>query len=310
MKSGKILILGSSNMDVVVEVDHMPSAGETIMASSKVLIPGGKGANQAYAAAILGGDAIFLGMIGSDDDGKALIENLKNVGVDTSHMDVTGLLPSGSTFLMVNKEGNNSIIVIPGANTLCTEDYIMRHEQALSDCDIFMTQMEIPETCVHSTIIRAKKAGKITILDPAPAPESIPDKVLKAVDYLTPNETELEHLTNIPANSIEAIKRGAKILLEKGVGNVLVTMGANGSLLVNSEGIRHFPSPKVNAVDSTAAGDTFNAAFAVSLSEGNSVEDSISFASHAAALSVCKKGAQISIPTRKETETFINKINY
>lgn len=305
MKKKKILVIGSSNMDVVMEVDHIPVAGETILAKSITEVPGGKGANQAYAAARLGGRVTFLGAVGDDKNGKVMRDHLRQTGVDTSHMAEIPSMSSGGTMLLVNREGDNSIVVNQGANLKCDINYLSLQEKELADSRIVMVQMEIPYPTVYESLKRAKETGAITILDPAPAPDFLPEEVLRSIDYLTPNEGELCKLTGRNSTDIDSLKKGAEQFLEKGTKNVLVTMGSKGVLLVNKSGAKLFPAIEVRAVDTTAAGDTFNAAFAVGLSEGRDVEESILFAEKAAALTVCRKGAQASIPEREEADFFL-----
>lgn len=305
MKKEKILVIGSSNMDVVMEVDHIPFAGETIFAKSITEVPGGKGANQAFAAARLDGRVAFLGAVGDDRNGKIMRDHLRQAGVDVSHMIEIPSMSSGGTMLLVNKEGDNAIVVNQGANRKCDLIYLSLQEKELADSRIVMVQMEIPYPTVYESLKRAKENGAITILDPAPAPDFLPEEILRCVDYLTPNEGELCKLSGNSAADIDSLKKGAERFLEKGTKNVLITMGSKGVLLVNKNGAKLFPAIEVHAVDTTAAGDTFNAAFAVGLSEGREVEESILFAEKAAALTVCRQGAQASIPGREETDLFL-----
>lgn len=295
----KILVIGSSNMDFVMKLDHMPAKGETVLGNSLKKIPGGKGANQAYACGVLGAEISFLGVVGDDDIGEILIKNLKHAGVEVQYVERTKE-PTGMAVIYVNGQGENEIVVVPGANNQCNEQYIENHMDLIRDADILLIQMEIPAEGVYLAIRKAKKLGKMVILNPAPAPESIPEDVYPYIDILTPNETELERLTGSPAQSEEEIKIAAGQLLKLGVSQVVVTMGERGAMLVNAAEAYVLAPPKVEAVDSTAAGDTFNAALAVRLAEGGSMKEAISFANQAAALSVAKEGAQASIPSKEE----------
>lgn len=303
MDKKKILVVGSSNVDFVIGVTEMPKKGETLLCNSFSNVPGGKGANQACACGKLGGDCIFLTVLGHDSMGQLLYKSLEDSGVNLSYIGYSNTQPSGMAMITVNKAGENSIVVIPGANSCCDNSYFKQHKDIIQDTNILLTQLEIPLDSVFSLIIQAKKLGKTTILNPAPAPDFLPDNVLQHLDWITPNETELAKITGLPTNTLEEIDFAAKKLIEKGVKNVLVTVGSKGAFLCQKKGSTHFATQKVTAVDTTAAGDTFNGALAVALSEGMSVEDAIHFSNKAASISVTRKGAQTSIPKRKEVDS-------
>ncbi|NIK75137.1 ribokinase [Paenibacillus castaneae] len=302
MKKNKIVVIGSINMDLVMRVPYIPNIGETIMGKSVERIPGGKGANQAFTAAKLGANVSMLGKIGGDEFGARLIESMQNAGVDTSCIDLEADASSGLAIIQVNDEGDNSIVVLSGANELCNKSYIIAHENVIGEAGIVIVQMEVPNEAVYQAIELASKSDAIMILNPAPAPDYIPDHVLEKIDYLVPNETELQKLTGMPVHSIETAGTASRTLLSKGLKNMIVTLGSKGSLLVNSDGIVHFPAPNVQAIDTTAAGDSFVAAFAVGLSEGKSDKDAIAFATKVAAIVVTRAGAQTSIPDRREVD--------
>lgn len=301
----KILIIGSSNVDFVVGVREMPLPGETLMGSSFDNVPGGKGANQACACGRLGGDSVFLSCVGRNAQGDMLLESLRGAHVDTSRMRVLEGVPTGMAFITVNGAGENSIVVIPGANTACDIGYFEANEEAIQEAGIVLAQLETPAEDVYWMLKKAHSLGKLTILNPAPAPESLPEDVLPFIDYLTPNETELAKLTGLPTGTLEEIQRAAQVLLCKGVGHVLVTIGSRGVFLCDREGARQYETRKVTPVDTTAAGDTFNGGFAVGLSEGMEAAEAIRLANAAASLSVTRKGAQTSIPSRTEVEALL-----
>lgn len=297
-------------MDMVIEMKHMPLVGETVLGSSLTYVPGGKGANQAYAAGKFGGTAFMLGCVGEDSFGDVLINNIKMGGVDCSNILKAEHKATGIAVIYVNEEGDNSIVVTSGANEACDKEYLKEHEVLFKECDYVMFQMEIPKEAVYYGIKIAKELGKTVILNPAPAPDFIPDDVLDKIDYLTPNETELLKLANKTDNaqqSIENIEAAASILLEKGVKNLLVTLGEKGAYFFNKTEKYLCPARKVEAIDTTAAGDCFNAAFVTALSKGKKEKEAIIFANMASSLAVMKKGAQSSIPELAEIEQLLNE---
>lgn len=298
----KILVIGSLNMDMVISVKELPRRGETILGGSPDYIPGGKGANQACAAGKLGGSVTMLGKVGRDAMGRTLKENLAAAGVDVAHVEETPDAPTGMAVIYVSETGSNSIVVVPGANALCDRDYIEANEALIAASDIIVLQLEIPYEAVFRAVELAKKHGRLVVLNPAPAPDSLPPEVIANLDYFTPNETELARIAGLPVgNTEEAIAAGKK-LVSQGVGTVLATLGEAGALLVTAEDARVIPSLRVKAVDTTAAGDTFNGAFVTALSEGMDEAAAIAFGNKAAAISVTRKGAQTSIPSREEVD--------
>lgn len=301
----KILIVGSSNIDFVLRVVDMPRKGETIHTKSFHQIPGGKGANQACACGKLGGNCVFLSAVGQDGLGSAVLESLQKAGVDVSRVLHDEVAPTGMAIISVNDEGENCIMLVPGANAVCTSDYFGRHRDAVDAADIVVAQLETPAEDIYTLLETAKRAGKVTMLNPAPAPDSIPDFVLDGLDFLTPNETELERLSGMSTGTFEEISAAANSLLTRGVRNILVTVGSRGALLCNNDGAQIYPAFKSNPVDTTAAGDTFNAALAVALAEGEPLGSAIEFANAAASISITRKGAQTSIPLRAEVDTFL-----
>lgn len=300
----KILVIGSSNMDLVMNVSELPRPGETVRSVQHMWLPGGKGANQAYACGKLGGDCTFLSAVGADPYGKTLLASLKSVGVDTSGILCGASSMTGMAIITVDSTGENSIVLLPGANLLCDRAYLEGCFEALEQSDVVLAQLETPLDGVAYILEEAKRRGKCTILNPAPAPEEpeILRPVYPFLDYITPNETELERLTGLPVDTVEQACAAAERLLEWGVKTVLVTMGEQGAVYVDAHCNRHIPAIRVQAVDTTAAGDTFNAGVAVELAAGRSIAEALQFAIAAAAISVTRKGAQPSVPSRTETE--------
>lgn len=302
----KILVIGSTNTDFVLKVGTMPQVGETVMSRSFHRLPGGKGANQAYACGMLGGCVSFLSAIGGDGLGGVVMENMRRADVETRHIRTADEDSTGIAVICVDEAGNNSIVVVPGANLHCDCGYLMDHLDAIDACDILLVQLEVPVEGVFFAIDYAHKAGKTVILNPAPCPDSIPDAVLQSVDYITPNETELQKLTGCGMDFPDGIREGAESLLRRGVGQVIVTLGGKGAMLCAGGRTERFPAWDVPVVDTTAAGDTFNAAIAVALSEEKSMADAIRFANAASSLAVSRRGAQTSVPSRAEVEKFMN----
>lgn len=296
-----ILIIGSLNMDMVIRTSHIPLSGETVTGHFCDDLPGGKGANQACAAGRLGSNAAMLGMVGRDKYGDILVDGLRAAGVDTSLVERCDQR-TGQAIICVSDAGNNSIIVLPGANGALTAEHIAAHEKEIADSRYVMLQMEIPFEAVCKAAELAARHGCRVVLNPAPATGPLPQSLLKTVDYLTPNETELSLLTGLPVESVEQAAAAAKRLIGEGVRCVLATLGEKGALYVTAEEERLFAAFPVKPMDTTAAGDTFNAAFAVRLSEGATCAEAVSFANAAAGISVTRPGAQPSIPTREETE--------
>ncbi len=297
---GKILVVGSLNMDFVINTDKMPVPGETVLGNYFNLSPGGKGANQAYAVGKLGGNVSMIGAVGDDENGNILRENLKSVNVDVSPVEVLKDCHTGSAFVTVDKSGENSIVVIQGTNKLLTTEMIDKNVDLIKKADIVLLQLEVPINVIKYTINLAKQYNKIVIVDPAPAVYGVLEDVFEKIDFSKPNETELSILTGLPTDTEENIIKAGKALNQKGLKNVIVTLGSKGSILINENEATHFPVPQVNIVDTTAAGDSFIATFAISLSEGKSVHDSIEFASKVANFVVTRRGAQSSIPTKEE----------
>ena len=296
----KILVIGSLNMDITLRMERAPEAGETLTADSLITSPGGKGANQAYAAGKLGGDVTMLGAVGQDVYGEELCSNLASVGVDISGIRKIAGVPTGTAVIFVEHTGENRIVLVSGANSMVDRTYIDEHIDKIRDCEIVMLQLEIPLDTVIYAAKRAKEMGKTVILDPAPAIPNISAELLSCVDYIKPNETELNMILTGKTDSLqfdEALEQVQKL----GIKNVWVTLGSQGVFLKESgrDG-ELIPSVRVTAVDTTAAGDTFIAAAAVSLAKGKSSREAVSYGNRAAAITVTRPGAQKSMPNADE----------
>ena len=305
-----IVVIGSLNMDFVLAVERLPMPGETILGHGFRTIPGGKGANQAYAAAKLAGDGIavrMLGRVGADSFGSVLKRNLEAAGVDVAGVMETASEATGVACIHVDDTGQNSITVAPGANALLSPaDIGSLHDGALDDARCVLLQLEVPLETVAEGLRKARRQGAIGILDPAPA-QILAAEILELVDIATPNENEACVLAGVaPArfNPSEAAAIGRRIL-ERGVGSVIVKLGDQGCVYCGRDRTIVAPPFAVRAVDSTAAGDTFNAALAVALVEHFDIERALRFANAAAAISVTRSGAQTSAPTRDEVEALL-----
>ncbi len=296
----QILVVGSLNMDTVIETPHMPKCGETIAGKGVEQIPGGKGANQAYAVGKLGGRVAMLGAVGDDTKGQRLLDNLKAVNVDVSHVEKLKEVPTGQAYITVDCNGDNTIIIIAGANGEVDKELIRENRELIRRSDIIVMQLEIPLEVVQYVKELAVEEGKTIILDPAPARGDIPDSLWKGIDFIKPNETEIGILTGMDTENQKERICAARELIRKGVKNVIVTLGGEGCVHVTADSEEYFPAHKVKAVDTTAAGDCFTAAFALALSQGKSCEKAISLGQKASAIAVTRKGAQTSIPTLEE----------
>lgn len=298
----KILVVGSLNMDMVVCTPRVPALGETILGSGFMTVPGGKGANQAVAAARLGGNVTMVGCVGDDIFGQDLIRNLQANGIRTDHVMPLKDCSTGIAMIVV-KDGNNFIIVDSGANARLGADDMEKLEDLIAACAIVVIQLEIPLATVEATVKIARKHGVKVLLNPAPAAR-LSDELLSLVDILTPNESECEIITGMPVKSIDDAGSAIKHLNGRGVKTVIVTMGGKGVVYNNGEAIIHRPVPDVKVVDTTAAGDSFTGAVAYCLVNGKSLDEAIDFANIVGTLTVTKRGAQSSLPTLAEVEAF------
>ncbi|HDT12524.1 MAG TPA: ribokinase, partial [Candidatus Marinimicrobia bacterium] len=294
MKS--VLVVGSANMDMVVRVDKYPLPGETVFGNQFGMYPGGKGANQAVACAKLGAKTVFVGKMGNDIFHERLVQNMKTNGVNVKDILIDLEAPTGVALIYVDSTGQNEIVVVSGSNMSITPDDVKGKKSLFSRASVVLTQLEIPVETVSAVAELTKQNGAVLILNPAPACK-IPEDILNKVDYLTPNETELSLLSGHDVENRESIITASHTLLNKGVKNVIVTQGSKGALHVSKGEWREFPAMAVTTVDTTAAGDAFNGAFAYGLASGNSIPDAIIFANRVAAFSVTRHGAQTSMPT-------------
>lgn len=295
----KIAVIGSLNMDIVIESERIPQAGETVLGNRVHFLPGGKGANQAVALARLGAETAMIGCLGQDAFGDQLLHGLRAEGIQTDGVKITKEAPTGTAHIILS-EGDNRIIVVPGANDLCTPDDIKRNEQVIAWADAVLLQLEIPLATVEYAIKLAKKHGKTVFLNPAPVRE-ITNQMLRGVDYLTPNEAELEKLVGVNLSGPQALNHAMQSLLDMGVSHVVTTLGAAGSVYLDKQGLTEkVNGHSVNVVDTTGAGDCFNAGLTFALSSGKSVSEALIFANQVSALAVTKLGAQAGMPTLAE----------
>jgi ribokinase len=303
MNLKKIVVIGSANTDMVVKTEVLPSPGETKLGGVFFMNAGGKGANQAVAAARMGGSVMLVTKVGNDIFGKQTIAGLLEEKINTSFVFTDKAAPSGVALIMVNDKGENCIAVAPGANARLRPADIERVTY-ITDAEIILIQLEIPMETVELVARMAKQNGQQLIINPAPA-QKLEDEVLKDLFLITPNETEASLLTGIKVTDEASASQAADFFLDKGVQNVIVTMGSAGAYFQNSRLKIKVDAPMVQAVDTTAAGDTFSGALAVAISEMYDWDEAIGFAVEAASLSVTRLGAQASIPYRNELKNFM-----
>jgi ribokinase len=297
----RILVIGSSNTDMVIKTEKIPVPGETILGGKFLLNPGGKGANQAVAAARLGGKVTFVAKRGNDLFGNQAVGLFMREGIDTQYIVKDPELPSGVALITVDSKGENSIVVAPGSNGNLLQDDIPLKIFNSGKFGILLLQLEIPLKTVEYSAILASENDIKVILNPAPA-QGLTDDLLKHIWLLIPNESETEILSGIKVHDISSAKEATTALQEKGVKNVIITMGEAGAYVKSENFTGMIPGIKVKAVDTTAAGDVFNGAIAVAISEGKDLKEAVEFANKAASISVTRMGAQASAPYRNEID--------
>lgn len=300
-----IVVVGSSNTDMIIKVPHIPAPGETVLGGRFSTAAGGKGANQAVAAARAGGQVTLIARVGRDMFGEKAMEGFGKDGINSTFIVKDADAPSGVAEIFVSDDGENSIAVAPGANANLSPEDVCKAESAIASADVLVMQLEVPLQTVRAAAEIAHKHQVKTILNPAPA-QPLPDDLLKSIDIITPNESETELLTGISIKDNSTAQEAADILHSKGIETVIVTLGARGVYLSDQMGKGQISGFSVQAVDTTAAGDVFNGALAVALAEKQALKEAIRFASAAAALSVTKLGAQPSAPVRKDIQNLLN----
>jgi len=300
MGSG-IVVIGSSNTDMIVKLDRLPKPGETVLGGEFSTAAGGKGANQAVAAARAGGKVTFVARVGDDVFGRQAVEGFVADGIDTGHVITDPDAPSGVALIFVDERGENSIAVASGANAYLTRQDVLSARDAIASAEVLVIQLETPLDTVLAAVELAVEHGVRVVLNPAPA-QPLGEEILRHVSVLTPNETEAHLLTGIEISDDAAALAAAKRLNAFGVESVLITLGSRGAFMLDSDHDELIPGFEVEAVDTTAAGDVFNGALAVALAEGSALAEAVRFANAAAALAVTKLGAQPSAPTREEIE--------
>lgn len=301
-----ILVIGSINMDLVIRTHRIPLPGENIFGEDLQIIPGGKGANQAIGAARLGCKVAFSGRVGRDYFGKSLLQGLRDSGVDTVHVEQDAKTSTGIALILVDENGENSIVIVTGANGRFSEDSVLRLTKTIGSVDLVLLQLELPLDLVAKTIDIARSLDRKVILDAGPPCER-PRSSFFNVTVLTPNKTEGEALSGKSITDLKNAREVARDLLNKGPEAVVLKLGADGALLVTKNEEKHFPAYKVNVIDTTAAGDAFSAALSVAIVEGKSLSEAVDFANAAGALATTKLGARPSLPTRHELEIFLSK---
>lgn len=300
--AGRVAVVGSLNMDLVARVPRLPAPGETLAGRTFAQVPGGKGGSQAVAAARLGARVTMIGRLGQDSNGATLRAGLHAEGIDCEALASSETAPTGVALIFVDDEGRNSIVIVAGSNGKLTPADIARHEATLAAADVVVCQLETPPETVEAALAAAHRLGKSVILNPAPATGPLPAQWLPLIDYLIPNEIEAAALTGLPVGSPQEAATAARALVEGGARNVVITLGAAGVVALLDGVAAHLQAPRVTAVDTTAAGDTFVGAFAAQLARRASTSTALRFALHAASLSVTRAGAQPSIPTRAEVD--------
>lgn len=302
------VVIGSLNMDIAVTVDRLPAEGETLQGGGLVEAPGGKGANQAAAIGKLQTPVRMIGKVGADRNGAVLLQSLEASGVDTDAVHTSSGQPTGVALVTVDRAGRNHIVVVPGANGELTKDDIDSRADIIKQCDMVVLQLEVPMETVAYALRQAKALGKTTVLNPAPA-RKLDDELLRHVDFLIPNEHELQTIAGLDQVDEHSVGGAARRFAEKGVDALIVTMGEKGCYYADSSTVKAYPARKVNAVDTTAAGDSFIGGFVTGYLASGNADTAIRLAQLAAAITVTRHGAQSSLPTRQEVEALWQSAN-
>lgn len=305
-RRAKIAVLGSINMDLMIRSAKLPLPGETVIAETKVENPGGKGANQAVAAARMGAEVTMIGCVGDDSFAEELLQNLTAEGIDTRFVTRKTNTTSGVAVVMVESSGENAILVVPGANGLVGNLELEQVRQVICESDLLLMQLEVPVETVIAAAAIAREAGVPVILDPAPAPAGFPAELLN-VDLICPNQSEAVALMGKPLAALEDVVESIPLLAEQGPRQIIVTMADQGAVLFDGESVEIIPPFQIQAIDSTAAGDAFAAGLAVKLAEQATLREAALFASAAGAIAAAVAGAQTAMPTREQIETLITK---
>ncbi|CAB3771119.1 ribokinase [Paraburkholderia solisilvae] len=299
----RVAVVGSLNMDLVARAPRLPQPGETLAGQSFAQVPGGKGGNQAVAAARLGAQVAMVGCVGADANGAQLRAGLEAEQIDCAALETSERASTGVALIIVDAGSQNAIVIVAGSNGEVTPATLSRHEAVLAAADVVVCQLETPPDTVHAALAAAHRLGKTVVLNPAPATGPLPAQWLPLIDYLIPNELEAATLTGLPVRTPDEAAAAAAALRNAGARNVIITLGAQGVLAALGDAApAHFAAPRVSAIDTTAAGDTFIGGLAAQLAQRAPVGDAIRFAQRAAALSVTRAGAQPSIPTRAEVD--------
>lgn len=301
--TGRVTVVGSLNMDLVARAPRLPKPGETLAGHAFAQVPGGKGGNQAVAAARLGAQVAMIGCVGNDSNGATLKRSLETEGIDCTALATSAHAPTGVALIVVDDASQNAIVIVAGSNADVTPPRIEEHEALLARADVIVCQLETPPETVRAALAAGRRLQRTTVLNPAPAARKLPPDWFPLIDYLIPNELEAATLSGVTISTPDDARRAAQALKAKGARNVIVTLGAQGVLALldgaGDDGV-HLAPPNVEAVDTTAAGDTFIGGFAAELARGAAAMDAIAFGQRAAAIAVTREGAQPSIPRRSE----------
>ena len=304
----KVVVVGSFNMDLVVKAERRPQTGETLMGEEFGMFIGGKGSNQAIAAARLGADVTMIGRLGTDLFGDTLMTAHAEEGICTDYVIRDTETGTGVASILIDTDGDNSIVLVPQANMRLSVEDIERASESIAAADVLLLQLEVPVGASQRAAEIAKSNGATVVLNPAPAQE-LPDDFLAQVDILTPNEVETESLSGLRASTATDAERAAKVLLDKGLSAVILTLGERGALLLTSDLTQQIPAYTVDVVDTTAAGDAFCGALATAVAQGENLVDAVAFANAAGALAVTVLGAAPSMPAAAQVKAFREKHN-